>query len=135
MSSIDPKDDFNPKDPLAPGVVHSETNVRSSPPSSRSNFNEMLQEALRQFRRHPLEYERERSRGFHVVAGFVAGIAVSAIIAFVFLVLIPKFSPSTVPQPAASEVTSTIAPPGGDKTTPEESEALLKKFMEWQQKK
>ena len=135
MSSIDPEDDFNPEDPLAPRAVHSETNVRSSLPSPRSNFDEMLQEALRQSRRHPLEYERERSSGLHVVAGFAAGIAVSAIIAFVFLILIPKLSPSTPSQVAVSEVTSTIAPPRGDTTAPEESEALLRKFMQWQQKK
>ena len=69
------------------------------------------------------------------VAGFAAGIGVSAIIAFVFSILIPKLSPSTPSQPAVSETTSTIAAPGGDKTTPEESEALLRKFMQWQQKK
>ena len=69
------------------------------------------------------------------IVGFVAGVGVSAIIVFVFFILIPKFSQTTVTQPAVSEFTSTIAPAGGDKPTPEESEALLRKFMQWQQKK
>jgi hypothetical protein len=71
MSSIDPEDNF--KDPLAPRAVRNETNVRSSLPSSRSNFDEMPQEALRESRPHPLEYERERSRGIYGVAGLPQG--------------------------------------------------------------
>ena len=67
------------------------------------------------------------------IVSFVAGIGVSAIIVFVFFILIPKFSQTTVTQPA--EFTSTVAPAGGDKPAPEESEALLRKFMQWQQKK
>jgi hypothetical protein len=106
MSSIGPEDKFNPKDPLAPRSVRSEANVRSSLTLSRSN-----------------------------IISFVAGIGVSAIIVFVFFILIPKLSQSTVTQPAVSESTSAIAQPGGDKTTPEESEVLLRKFMQWQQKK
>jgi hypothetical protein len=106
MSSVGPEGNFNPEDPLAPRSVRSEANVRSSLTLSRSN-----------------------------IISFVAGIGVSAIIVFVFFILIPKLSPSTPPQPAVSETTSTIATPGEDKTTPEESEALLRKFMQWQQKK
>jgi hypothetical protein len=135
MSSVGPEGNFDPEDHVAPRSVRSEANVRSSLTPARSNFDEMLQEAIRQSMRHPLESERERSSGLYGVAGFAAGIGVSAIIAVIFFILIPRLSPSTTPQPAVSETTSTIATPGEDKTTPEESEALLRKFMQWQQKK
>lgn len=134
MSSIGPEDNFNPEDPRAPSSVRSEANVRSNLTLSRSNFDEMLQEALRQSVRQ-LENERDQASGLSRIVGFVAGIGVSAIIVFVFFILIPKLSQNTVTQPAVSESTSAIAPPGGDKTTPEDSQALLRKFMQWQQKK
>jgi hypothetical protein len=134
MSSVGPEGNFNPEDHVAPRSVRSEANVRSSLTLSRSNFDEMLQEAIRQSVRQ-LENERDQASSLSRIISFVAGIGVSAIIVFVFFILIPKLSQSTVRQPAVSESTSTIAPPGGDKTTPEESEALLRKFMQWQQKK
>jgi hypothetical protein len=134
MSPIGSDDNFDPKDPLAPRSVRGEANARSSLTLSGSDFDEMLQEAIRQSMRQ-LENERDQTRGLARIISFVAGIGVSAIIVFVFFILIPKLSQSTITQPAVSESTSKIAPPRVDKTTPEESEALLRKFMQWQQKK
>jgi hypothetical protein len=134
MTYIGPEDDFDPKDPLAPRPVRGDANARSSLTLSQSKFDEMLQEAIRESVRQ-LENEQDQTRGLARIVSFVAGIGVSAIIVFVFFVLIPKLSQTTVTQPAASEFTSTIAPAGGDKPTPEESEALLRKFIQWQQRK
>jgi hypothetical protein len=77
--------------------------------------------------------ERDQPRALLGVASrFAAAIGISAIVAFVFLVLIPRA------QTDATELASeqqTLPSAGAAEVTPEESQALLEKFMQWRQRR
>jgi hypothetical protein len=77
--------------------------------------------------------ERDQRRALLGVASrFATAIGISAIVAFVFLVLIPRA------QSDATEFASehqTLPPAGAAEVTPDESQALLEKFMQWRQRR
>jgi hypothetical protein len=77
--------------------------------------------------------ERDQPRPLLGVASrFATAIGISAIVAFVFLVLIPRA------QSDATEFASehqTLPSAGAAEVTPEESQALLGKFMQWRQRR
>src|SRR5579864_3516002 len=167
MSSIragsDPSD---PNDPLhyAPRTVRSGTSPQIRPvrlASTRSGFDEMLNEAVAKSRRHPLdpvvvhEPEPRRAR-FRFAGGFAAAIGVLAIIGVVYFVMFPK-SHGSDPTPAAAnaaeshqdsdadsqallqkfvqfEKSQDNPSPASAQPAPDESQALLQKFMQWQKK-
>ena len=133
----------DPNDPLyyAPRSARSEANLRSDsalqtrpvrPVSSRSGFDEMLEEAVAKSLRHPLEpevvYRRDRPRARFRLVGSAAAIGVSAIVAFVFFTLVPKSQGGDPPKLAISEFRIVIASVEAAKITPEESRTLLQKF-------
>jgi hypothetical protein len=67
-----------------------------------------------------------------VVSRLATVIGVSAIVAFVFFTLVPKFSRAGDPPTlAASEVRTKNASAGAAKVMSEESQALLQKFVEF----
>lgn len=105
------------------------------PTSSRSKFDEMIEEAMANSRRHPLEVDHERDQRrplFSVVSRLAAVIGVSAIVGLVFFTLIPKFSRASAPPTlAASEGQPMNASAGAAKAMSEESQAVLQKFVEF----
>jgi hypothetical protein len=139
----------DPDDPLyyAPRSVRSEANPRSNsaphrsedrfPPTIRSRFDEMREEAFAKTMRHPLEsqfvHEGRQPRLLLAIAGGVtAGIGVSVIAALVFFVLVPKLQKSD-PSKLAIIAPASAAPAQTTQTTPEQAQALLQKFMQWKQ--
>lgn len=125
--------------------------------ASRSDFDEMRQEAAARSMRHPLRPRTLVLVG--VASGFAAAIGVSAMAAFLIFVLVPNQVNAMATQLAASEhrtVPSTgaakitpeesrmllekfeqylaVPPAGTAKIAPEESQALLEKFVQWQQR-
>jgi hypothetical protein len=64
---------------------------------------------------------------------FATAIGISAIVAFVFFVLVPKSRNSDATELVISEHRP-LPPAEAVDMTPEESQALLKKFLQWQQK-
>jgi hypothetical protein len=146
MSFTGSEDHFNREDSsnYAPRSVRSEASLRSSStPQTRSvrpapsEFDDKLQKALRQSTRHPLEprvvYPPDEPPSLlRGASRFATAIGVSAIIAFVFFIVVPKFSrASDPPKPAASESRTMTASDGAAKITPEESQALLQKFEQF----
>jgi hypothetical protein len=154
MSVIRPENHPNsddPDDPLyyAPQrSVRSEANPRSSsvqhrsedrfPPTAtyRSRFDEMREEALAKTMPHPLEskfiHERRQPRLLIAVAGMAAGIGVSVIAALVFFGLVPKLQKSA-PSELVVIAPASAKPAQTTQTTPEQSQALLQKFLQWKQ--
>ena len=145
FSSEDHPNPNDPNDPLyyAPRSARSEANLRSKstpqtkserlrPTSSRSRFDEMLEEAFAKSTGHPLEsqfvYDRPQPRVLlGVVGGIAAGISAAAIFAFVFLTWL-----QTPQKSEPSEVgLSTPASAATVQTPPEESQALLQKFVQF----
>jgi hypothetical protein len=139
----------DPNDPLyyAPRSVRSDANPHSNSaghrsedrfPPTRSRFDEMREEAFAKTMRHPLDskfvHEGRQPRLLLAVAGGVAaGIGVSVIVALVFFVLVPKLQKSA-PSELAVIAPASAAPAQTAQTTPEQSQALLQKFMQWKQK-
>jgi hypothetical protein len=170
MSSIGSKDFSNPNDPNDP-LHYAPRSVRSRPrqqprpvvqqtrpvrpTSSRSGFDDMLEDAFAKSRRHPLDPEfvyqpaQPRAR-FSVISRFIAAIGVVAIIGVIFFMVIPKSQgsdPTSTGTPKESEdsqallqkfvqfgKTQDTPPAGAGQTAPDDSKALLQKFMQWQQK-
>lgn len=157
MSFIGSGDSPNPNDPndalhYAPRSVRSSVSPQTRPvhpTSSRSGFDEMLQDAVAKSRRHPLDPEfvhqpgQPRSR-FGVASGFTAAIGVAAIIGVIFFMMIPKSQGSDPTSAGAAKATedsqallqkfvqfekSREDPSAGAAQT-----TLLQKFMQWQQK-
>jgi hypothetical protein len=143
--SFKPNDRLDPEDPLyyAPPAVRSEAEPQSnSTPQTRperltthprSRFDEMLEEAVGNSVRHPLEsefvFERDESRPLLLVASrFAAVIGALAIVGVVIFILAPKILQASPPEPAAPEF-RTGASAGAAKITPEETRALLQKFL------
>ena len=125
--------------------------------ASRSDFDEMREEAAAKSMRHLLRPRTLVLVG--VASGFAAAIGVSAIVACLFFVLVPNQVNAmatdlaasehwTLPSAGAANITPeesrvllekfeqylTLPPAGIAKITPEESQALLEKFVQWQQK-
>ena len=106
---------------------------------------EILEEAVAKSKRHPLApeivseppafvHERDQPRSLLGVASrFATAIGISAIVAFVFLVLVPKSQKSDATELAVSEH-RTLPPAGAAEITPEESQAFFEKFVQWQQR-
>jgi hypothetical protein len=94
--------------------------------AARSDFDGMFQEAAVKSLRHPLRPRTLVLVG--VASGFAAAIGVSAIVAFLFFVLVPNQV-----NAMATERTEhwTVPSAGADKITPEESQALLEKFEQF----
>jgi hypothetical protein len=80
-------------------------------------------------------YVRDQPRALLGVASrFATAIGISAIVAFVFLVLVPRSQKGDATELPVSEHRN---PPsaGAAEVTPEESQALLEKFMQWKQRR
>lgn len=125
--------------------------------ASWSDFDAMREEAAAKSMRHPLRPRTLVLVG--VASGFAAAIGVSAIVAFLFFVLVPNQVNAkatelavsehwTLPSADAAKITPEesrlllekfeqyrpLPVVGIAKITPEESQALLEKFAQWQQK-
>jgi hypothetical protein len=99
----------------------------------------MREEAFAKTMRDPLESKFVHEGGqprlllLAVAGGMAAGIGVSVIAALVFFALVPKLQKSdpselAVTAPASAGAAQTT------QTTPEQSQPLLQKFMQWKQK-
>jgi hypothetical protein len=150
MSVIRPENHPNPDDPDDPLYYAPRRSVRSEanpedrfPPTAtyRSRFDEMREEAFAKTMQDPLEssfvHERRQPRLLLAVAGgMAAGIGVSVIAALVFFGLIPKLQKSA-PSELAVIAPASARPAQTTQTTqaaPEQSQALLQKFIQWEQK-
>jgi hypothetical protein len=147
MSVIRPENHPNPDDPDDPLYYAPRRSVRSEanpedrfPPTAtyRSRFDEMREEAFAKTMRDSLESEfvhegRQPRLLLAVAGGMAAGIGVSVIAALAFFGLVPKLQKSdpselVVIAPASAKTAPTT------QTTPEQSQALLQKFIQWEQK-
>jgi hypothetical protein len=78
--------------------------------------------------------ERDQPRPLLGVASrFATAIGISAIVAFVFLFLIPRAQKSDATAFASEH--QTLPSAGAAEVTPEESQALLEKFLQWRQRR
>jgi hypothetical protein len=98
----------------------------------------MREEAFAKTMRHPLEskfvHQRRQPRLLLAVAtGIAVGIGASVVAALVFFVLVPKLQKSA-PSELAVIAPASAEPAQTTQTTPEQSQALLQKFMQWKQK-
>src|ERR1700747_928573 len=147
MSVIRPENHPNPDDPDDPLYYAPRRSVRSEanpedrfPPTAtyRSRFDEMREEAFAKTMRDSLESEfvhegRQPRLLLAVAGGMAAGIGVSVIAALAFFGLVPKLQKSdpselVVIAPASAKTAPTT------QTTPEQSQALLQKFIQWEHK-
>jgi hypothetical protein len=99
----------------------------------------MLDEAVASSRRDPLEpgviHERGRPRGFFgVAARFAKAFGLFAAAAILLFILVPKYLKGDSTEPAVSEHRA-MASWAAANTTPEESQALLQKFLQWRDRK
>ena len=69
-----------------------------------------------------------------VASRFATAIGILAIVAFVFFVLLPKSQESDATELAASERRTLPSSAGAAKIAPEESQTLLKKFVQWEKR-
>jgi hypothetical protein len=163
MSFISSGDSPNPNDPndsphYAPRSVRSSASPQTRPvrpTSSRSGFDEMLQDAVAKSRRHPLDPQFVHQPGqprtrFSIASGVTAVIGVAAIIGVIFFMMIPKSQgsdPTSAGAAKVSEDSQTLLQKfvqfeksredpsaGAAPTTSDDSKMLLQKFMQWQQK-
>jgi hypothetical protein len=163
MSFIRAQDHLNPDDPLyyAPrwlrhednspsGATLEATSAGSRPGSSPPRYDELAEEAVAESLRHPshpeaaasepaaFAYEQDYRRALFGVAGrFAAAVGVAAIVAFFFVIMVPTSQKNDPSELAVSEYRTMLASASAaqTKTTPEESEALLRKFVQWQQRR
>jgi hypothetical protein len=147
MSVIRPENHPNPGDPDDPLYYAPRRSVRSEanpedrfPPTAtyRSRFDEMREEAFAKTMRDSLESEfvhegRQPRLLLAVAGGMAAGIGVSVIAALVFFGLIPKLQKSD-PSELVVIAPASARPAQTTQTAPEESQALLQKFLQWKQK-
>ena len=147
MSVIRPENHPNPDDPDDPLYYAPQRSVRSEanpedrfPPTAtyRSRFDEMREEAFAKTMRDSLESEfvhegRQPRLLLAVAGGMAAGIGVSVIAALVFFGLVPKLQKSD-PSELVVIAPASAKPAQTTQTTPEQSQALLQKFMRWKQK-
>jgi len=147
MSVIRPENHPNPDDPDDPLYYAPRRSVRSEanpedrfPPTAtyRSRFDEMREEAFAKTMRDSLESEfvhegRQPRLLLAVAGGMAAGIGVSVIAALVFFGLVPKLQKSD-PSEFVVIAPASAKPAQTTQTTPEQSQALLQKFLQWKQK-
>jgi hypothetical protein len=147
MSVIRPENHPNPDDPDDPLYYAPRRSVRSEanpedrfPPTAtyRSRFDEMREEAFAKTMRDSLESEfvhegRQPRLLLAVAGGMAAGIGVSVIAALLFFGLIPKLQKSD-PSELVVIAPASARPDQTTQTAPEESQALLQKFLQWKQK-
>jgi hypothetical protein len=147
MSVIRPENHPNPDDPDDPLYYAPRRSVRSEanpedrfPPTAtyRSRFDEMREEAFAKTMRDSLESEfvhegRQPRLLLAVAGGMAAGIGVSVIAALVFFGLVPKLQKSD-PSELVVIAPASAKPAQTTQTTPEQSQALLQKFIQWEQK-
>jgi hypothetical protein len=150
----------DPNNPLhyAPRSVRSGASAQTRPvrpTSSRSGFDEMLNEAVPKSRPHPLDpefvYQPNQPRArFSVASRVTAAIGVVAIIGVIFFMMIPKSQGSDPTSTGAAKVSedtqallqkfvqfdkSKEDPSAGTaQKTSDDSKMLLQKFMQWGQK-
>jgi hypothetical protein len=99
----------------------------------------MREEAFAKTMRHPLEsgfvHESRQPRLplLAVAGGMAAGIGVSVIAALVFFGLIPKLQKSD-PSELVVIAPASARPAQTTQTSSEQSQALLQKFIQWEQK-
>ena len=146
MSIIRPENHPNPDDPDDPLYYEPRRSVRSEanpedrfPPTAtyRSRFDEMREEAFAKTMRDSLESEfvhegRQPRLLLAVAGGMAAGIGVSVIAALVFFGLVPKLQKSD-PSELVVIAPASAKPAQTTQTTPEQSQALLQKFLQWKQ--
>ena len=159
--SFTSSDRLNPNDPLyyapprlrrgadfpsTPGPETSSDRLRPTSPASR--FDALLEQAVAQSLAVPRDaemaseppafaFERDHERGsFGLGARFAAAIAASAAVALLFVVLVPMLQRSDPPKLAAGEYQTilALATTAQANATPDESQALLQKFLQWQQR-
>jgi hypothetical protein len=84
----------------------------------------------------PAAFPNERDqprRPFGVASRFATAIGISAIVAFVFLFLLPRAQKSDATEFASEH--QSLPSAGAPEATPEQSQALLEKFMQWRQRR
>jgi hypothetical protein len=141
MSFIGSGDSPNPNDPngplhFAPRSVRNRASPQTRPvrpTSSRSGFDQMLEEAVAKSRPHPLDpefvYQPDQPRArFSVASRVTAAIGVVAVIGVIFFMMIPK-SQGSDPTSAA------VAKESEDSKVSEDSQALLQKFVQFEKSK
>jgi hypothetical protein len=161
MSFTSSPEHLNPNDPLyyAPPRLRRGANFPSAPAQETrpdrlrpippaSGFDALLEQAVANSLRLTPDtesvseppasaFEDDHRRGlFSVAARFAAAVAASAVVAFVVVVMVPMSPKSDPSKLAGSEhranvASATTAP---SNLTPEESQALLQKFLQWQQR-
>jgi hypothetical protein len=160
MSSTTTRDHLNPDDPLyyAPPRLSRGADFPSPPApqtgsdqlrtaASPSRFDELLEEAVAKSLRLSPEAETASEPGFtfehdqrrslvSVAARFAAAVAASAVVAFFFVVMVPTSQRSDLSKVAGTENQAIVAsaPTAQSNVTPEETQALLLKFVQWQQR-
>ena len=160
MSSTTTRDHLNPDDPLyyAPPQLSRGADLPSPPaPQTKSDragtaappsrFDELLEEAVAKSLRLSPEAETasesafafdhdQRRSLFTVAARFAAAVAASAVVAFFFVIMVPTSQKSDLSKLAGTETRTIVASAttAQSNVTPEESQALLQKFMQWQQR-
>jgi len=163
MSSTTPRDHFNPNDPLyfAPPRLRrgpdfplppapQEKSDPSRPISAAARFDALVEQAVEETRRlSPKSEIAPERRAFvfeadrdllSLVVRIAGAIGVSALIAFFFVVLVPMSQRSDPPKPAVAENPAVVASTAPVRTnapptaTPDDSQALLQKFVQWHQR-
>ena len=161
MSFTNSRDHLSPQDPLyyAPPRLRRGPDFPSTSapePSSESwrptpfasPFDTLLEEAVAESLALPpdsetvpeppaLPFERDRRpRWFGIAAGLAGAVGAAAVVAFLVVVMIPK-SPANDPAQLAAAENQTLlawATAVRPNVTPEESQVLLQKFVQWQQR-
>jgi hypothetical protein len=163
MSFTSSRDHLNPNDPLYyapprlrrgpdfPAAEAPETTAdRSRPLAAAPLFDTLLEEAVAKSLAHPQGTERaaepaaafafedddQRHGLFSVAARFTAAIAAAAVVAFIFVVVVPMSQKSEPAKIAASEYRALLASAmtAQAAATREEPQVLLQKFVQWQQR-
>ena len=159
MSFTDSRDPLSPQDPLyyAPPRLRRGPDFPSAPESrpdrwrptpSASPFDALFEEAVAESLALPLDpeiapeppalpFERDRRpRLFGVAAALAGAVGAAAVVAFLVVVMIPKSSTNDPAQLAAAENQTLLAwaTAARPNVSPEESQLLLQKFVQWQQR-
>jgi hypothetical protein len=163
MSFTTSRDHLSPEDPLyyAPPRLRRGPDFPSDPAPAReaesdhwrpitpaSRFDGLLEEAVAESLALSPEsemvpeppafaLEHHRRRGvFSIAAGFAAAVGAAAVVAFLVVVMMPKTQTSDPAELAAAEYRALLASAMAARTQvpPEESQVLLRKFVQWQQR-
>jgi hypothetical protein len=161
MSFTTSRDHLSPEDPLyyAPPRLRRGPDFPSDPAqeaepdrwqpiTSASRFDALLEESVAESLELSPEsemvpeppafaLEHHQRRGvFSIAAGLTAAVGAAAVVAFLVVVMIPKSQTSDPAELAASEYRALLASAMAARTNvpPEESQLLLRKFVQWQQR-